>query len=104
MPCRDPRDLNSFDNSKRIKELETKLNYYTAGLCALITEVKKINKTDSIYGDTIIERASKLGKFNFETFFKEHEKEDVDRLKKVIKKLSQHEIDLILKYNLFIKK
>jgi len=94
MPCRDGRDdypntrietiyQDNPEHLKKIKELE-------AALCAVFTELERDENLENI-----INRAEKNGHINLIDFWKKHKKEDEERLKKDLRKYSEHELNVI---------
>jgi hypothetical protein len=69
--------------------LKNQNTYYSACLCALLSELEKEQCTD------IIENAQDNGKVDINTFWLSHQVEDIDRLKKSLMNYSAHELSLI---------
>lgn len=75
------------------EDLNGKINYLTACLCAILTELEK----RPICTD-IIAAATTNGKVDVASFWKLHQSDDVKRVKNMLfSTFSQHEIDLIKK-------
>jgi hypothetical protein len=89
------KDTINYDNIvEQLKEREEKMKdrNHIAMLCALFNDLKN----RGIYLD-VLETASKDGNIDFSDFIQEHEKEDVERLKKDLSKYSKHEKQMMVK-------
>ena len=91
MPCRDWDGIH--DDSRKIEyingvdptPLNNRINELEAMLCAIFNELEVRNIANEVIGD-----AEKNGKVNISDFWKEHQKEDKERLaKKLVNFLSE---------------
>jgi hypothetical protein len=89
---KDNTDYYSIKNQLEERKMKMINKQYTAMLCALFNDLKNRNILEDV-----LESASNDGKIDFKSFIEEHEKEDIERLKKELLKFSNHERQLLLK-------
>jgi mRNA-degrading endonuclease YafQ of YafQ-DinJ toxin-antitoxin module len=99
MPCSDPDyDQKSAIPESKIfqknKELQKKVNQLTSMLCALMSELKYPNDYRR-HKTQCINNATKACGISLESWFAEHQLQDVNRMKKLIVDLNDHELELL---------
>lgn len=75
------------------KKLQKKVNQLTSMLCALMSELKQPHNYK--VSDLCTIKASKACGISLESWYAEHKKQDVNRLKKLIADLNDHELELL---------
>jgi hypothetical protein len=105
MPCYNGRDdgkvrivnndihhyLPTPEQQMRIAEIENQNKHYAAMLCALTKDLKSRGILHEV-----LSTASTDGKYDFNAFILEHNKEDEERLKRVLFDFSKHERETLL--------
>ncbi len=98
MPCYDPRSADEpkiiyRDNPNKDLELEqlsTIVDKLEASLCAILSEVSKLDNSNDI-----IAQASRSGLVDIMSFWVQHQKSDETRLAKELHKFSEHEQEVL---------
>lgn len=101
MPCYEPHDreyVNELRNARVDRDKlilnqqnqTSQIQWLEGALCAIITELNVRGISDEIIND-----ASTNGAIDLHKFWNIHKKEDEDRLKKELDKMSKHERQVI---------
>ena len=85
-------ELSELSNNIEIQKLKEKNKFLEAGLCALITELEKLD-----FFNEFMTKASENGKIDLFNFWDNHKKQDENRLRRELQRFSKHEIDVLKK-------
>jgi hypothetical protein len=92
MPCSDSRCQDDYYSN--YQQEQSKNTVLEAMLCALLTEITNDPNIDQ---SILIENAEANGQIAISPFWYKHRQEDDRRIKKMVDKLSAHELEVLKK-------